>query len=234
MLDYKDFRARWAPTLEGICRDIFRENRASISVKKEGVAVRNMVRILEAVFALSREKGFQTMTLRDLSSRSGLSMGALYSYFSGKEELRALIQRQGVSYAKRIILEQIDGIEHAADRLEVAVEAHLYLSEILRPWFYFAYMEASSLSPREKRKAMDDELSTERIFHDILQAGSEAGVFHSADPALAAALIKAVLQDWYLKRWKYKRRGVTVEAYARFVVGFVLTSLTNRGGRVPA
>ena len=44
---------------------------------------------------------------------------------------------------------------------------------------------------------------------------------------LVAALIKAVLQDWYLKRWKYERKGVSVEAYARFVVEFVLSRLTQ-------
>ena len=38
---------------------------------------------------------------------------------------------------------------------------------------------------------------------------------------LTASIIKAMLQDWYLKRWKYAKRRVSVEKYARFVLAFV-------------
>lgn len=227
MLPFQEFKKRMAPSVENICRDIIQENKGVISVKKEGVAVKNMMRILDAVFALNREKGFETMTLRDLSRKSGLSMGALYSYFPGKEELRSMILRRGVAYTREVILEQVAACSDPVARLEAAIETHLYLTEALRPWFYFAYMEASSLSKREKRRAMEDELTTEQIFLDILNEGVASGDFHCPDVDLVAALIKAVLQDWYLKRWKYKRKGITVEQYARFVVEFVSSRLTH-------
>ncbi len=227
MLTFQNFKKRTAPTLESVCRDLIRENKERISVKKEEVAVRNMTRILEAVFALNREKGFGAMSLRDLSRRSGLSMGALYSCFPGKEELRSMILRRGAAYTREVILDQAPACATPAERLETAIETHLYLSESLRPWFYFAYMEASSLPRRERRRAKEDELATEQIFLDILLEGVAGGSFHCADVELTAALIKAVLQDWYLKRWKYKRKGITVEGYARFVVEFVLSRLTG-------
>jgi len=228
MLPFQEFKKRVAPTLENICRDLIRENKGKISVKKEEVAVKNMTRILEAVFALNREKGFETMSLRDLSRRSGLSMGALYSYFPGKEELRSMILCQGVAYTREVILGQADACSDPIEKLEVAIETHLYLTEVLRPWFYFACMEASSLSRQEKRRAMEDELATEQVFLDILNEGIANGDFHCADVELVAALIKSVLQDWYLKRWKYKRMGITVEDFARFIVDFVLSRLTGK------
>ena len=225
MIDFQAFQDRWSLTVDRICSDIVSENRDRIVIKKDKLAVRNMKRILDAVFSLSREKGFHAMTLRDLSRVSGMSMGALYSYFSGKDELRSMIQRHGVLYARKIILEQIEPYTNPDQRLEAALRTHLYLSEILRPWFYFSYMEAASLPAKEKRRAMEDERATERIFHDILREGTDAGVFHCPDAGLAAALIKAVLQDWYLKRWKYKRGGTTVETYAAFIVLFILDAL---------
>jgi len=211
--------------VDQVCSDVVAENSHRIAVKKERVAVKNLRRILEAVFSLSKEKGFHAMTLRDLSRESGLSMGALYSYFAGKEDLRSMILRQGVLYAKKVIQEQIIPYEDPAERLEAALRTHLYLSEVLRPWFYFAYMEAGSLPIKEKRRAMEDERATEEIFHDILAKGDARGVFHCRDVGLTAAAIKALLQDWYLKRWKYKRRGINVEAYAGFVVAFVLDAI---------
>jgi AcrR family transcriptional regulator len=230
MLAFQEFKRRTAPSIENICRDIIQENKGVISVKKEQVAVKNMMRILDAVFALNREKGFETMTLRDLSRKSGLSMGALYSYFPGKEELRSMILRRGVAYTRKVILGQAGACSDPVERLEVAIETHLYLTEALRPWFYFAYMEASSLSRREKQRAMEDELMTEQIFFHILEEGVASGDFDCPDVELTAALIKAVLQDWYLKRWKYKRRGVSVEDYAGFVNDFVMSRLTRTRG----
>jgi len=38
---------------------------------------------------------------------------------------------------------------------------------------------------------------------------------------LTASVIKAMLQDWYLKRSKYRKRNISVDHYARFVLQFV-------------
>ncbi len=54
--------------------------------------------------------------------------------------------------------------------------------------------------------------------------------------SLPASLIKPLLQDWYVKRAKYRRRGTSIEAYINAVGIFVDAALsaTNRNGRVPA
>ena len=90
---------------------------------------------------------------------------------------------------------------------------------MLYPWFYFSYER----EPQQKqlKKLIESELLTERIFVDILKRGSEEGIFAFPDTNLTAAVIKAVLQDWYMKRWKYASRGTSVEDYAVFVVDFV-------------
>jgi hypothetical protein len=56
----------------------------------------------------------------------------------------------------------------------------------------------------------------------ILKQGQARGVFQPHDAEQSAAAIKALLQDWYVKRWKFARRGTTVDAYADFVVDFVM------------
>ena len=38
---------------------------------------------------------------------------------------------------------------------------------------------------------------------------------------MTAALIKPLLQDWYVKRAKYHRRGIAPERYAQSVIDFV-------------
>lgn len=219
----EDFRNLAMVSMEDICRDIFQENRASIKIKKEPVGVKNLANIFQATLKLSNEKGFQAMSLRDLCRETGLSMGALYSYFSSKEELLDIIQDQGRRITIKILTEHIQRESHPRDQLDAAIRAHLYLSEVLQSWFFFSYMETRFFRKEEHKKAIASELYTEQVFIDILEEGKRQSVFSVENTMLTASVIKAMLQDWYLKRWKYSRRGISVEAYAAFVIAFVET-----------
>ena len=223
-LRFETFKGLVSLSMEDLCHELFLDNRKSIKIKKEGVAVKNLVKILDAALTLSNEKGFAAMSLRDLSAKAGLSMGALYTYFSSKEELLQMIQRQS-AVVVHVLLEQIEDIEDPLSKLKRVIQSHLFLSEVMQPWFYFAYMETKNLAKQEHKKAIEAELATEKLLIDIMKEGRDKGVFKSVNMELTGAVIKAMLQDWYLKRWKYARRNVSVEKYAAFVIDLVETYL---------
>ncbi len=120
-LKFETFKGLVSLSMEDLCRELFLGNRESIKIKKEGVAVKNLVKIFEAALTLSNEKGFAAMSLRDLSAKAGLSMGALYTYFSSKEELLQMIQRQ-ISVVIQVLLEQIEGIEDPRVKLNRVIQ----------------------------------------------------------------------------------------------------------------
>ncbi len=213
--------------MEDICRDIFYENRRGIKVKKEAVVVKNLVNICNATLKLSNKKGFHSMSLRELARETNLSLGALYSYFSNKEQLLAVIQDQGYRITGRLLEEEIRKRSDPGEKLEAAIRIHLYLSESMQPWFYFFFMEAKNLNKEEQKKAIASELYTEKIFADILDQGVKAGVFSADNTQLAASVIKAMLQDWYLKRWKHTKRRISVDDYADFVIKFISRALNK-------
>ena len=223
-LRFETFKGLVSLSMEDLCHELFLDNRKSIKIKKEGVAVKNLVKILDAALTLSNEKGFAAMSLRDLSAKAGLSMGALYTYFSSKEELLQMIQRQS-AVVVQVLLDQIEGIEDPLSKLKRVIQSHLFLSEVMQPWFYFAYMETKNLAKQEHKKAIEAELATEKLLIDIMKEGRDKGDFKTVNMELAGAVIKAMLQDWYLKRWKYARRNVSVEKYAAFVIDLVETYL---------
>jgi len=219
-LKFERFKGLVSLSMEDLCRELFLGNRESIKIKKEGVAVKNLVKIFDAALTISNEKGFAAMSLRDLSAKAGLSMGALYTYFTSKEELLQMLQRQS-TVVIQVLLDQLEGIEDPGAKLNRVIHAHLFLSEVMQPWFYFAYMETKNLARQEHKKAIKAELATEKLLIDIMKEGQEKGVFKAVNMELTGAVIKAMLQDWYLKRWKYARRNISVEKYAEFVVGLV-------------
>jgi len=221
-MSYAQFRRASGIGLADICLEMLADNRGAIKLKKDKTALKNLERIIAATLRLANQKGFQAMTMRDLAQASGLSMGTLYDCFASKDELLEMLQNAHRRVASRVMAEGLAGLADPEARLAAAIRAHLYLSEALQPWFFFSYMEARHLSEAEKEKAKQSELATERVFAEIVEQGRLSGDFAPVDPELTAAVIKAAVQDWYLKRGKYARRRVGVDRYADFVVAMMV------------
>jgi len=218
-MTYRQFKRQAKLSQEDFCLEMLAAHREDIKAKKQQTALKNLELIFQATLKVSNQKGFQAMTMRDLSKASGLSIGALYDYFNGKEALLEMIQEAGRRITRRVMRQAVSGGEAPPEKLASAIRAHLYLSEAMQPWFFFSYMEARHLGKVEKQRAKEGELATERHIAEVIKEGKRQGVFAEVDQLLTAAVIKGMLQDWYLKRWKYAKRRVSVERYANFVVG---------------
>jgi len=214
--------AKDAYAIEAICARILARHRDRISVRKDHVAVANLARIIEAVLKLSSRQGFHETSLRDLAQASGLSMGGLYSYFDNKNTLLVMILTEVAETAEAALRQAPAGL--AADpaaHLRWLIETHIRLTEAMQPWFVFAFMEAKGFPAPARTMATESEAATERIFAEVLARGVAAGVFRIADVDLTAALIKPLLQDWYVKRAKHRKRGIPIQRYIDGVIGFI-------------
>lgn len=212
-------------TTEGLCRSILARHQDTICVRKTAIAVPRLKRILEAALDLSNRGGFQAMSLRDLSRASGMSTGGLYAYFDSKTTLLKMILLEVTDLVQRVLGSPpatlaTDPTAH----LRWLIDRHLHLTEALLPWFTFAFMEAKNFPPAERRIAVDSEALTERLFAEVIERGVETGVFRSNTSPLLPAIIKPLLQEWYVKRAKYRRRGVAIETYSETVQEIVLSS----------
>lgn len=220
-MNYSDFDIQVPDPKTDICIEAFRENQDKIQVKKEKLVIKNLRKIFDATLEIGIRKGFQAMTMRDLSRVSGLSMGGLYSYFSSKEELLTVYLGQGRKIIKNVLESFIGKEDNPVEKLRSGIQTHLYLSEKMHEWFYFSYMEARNLGPEERERSIQSELFSEQLFADILEKGASEGAFCDMDYVMCASMIKAMLQDWYLKRGKYARRKVHVDQYADFIMDFI-------------
>lgn len=205
-------------TPEALCASILERHRDTIVVKKPNFAVRKLSVIVTAALAVSNEKGFQAMSLRDLSEASGVSMGGLYAYFDSKTTLLKMILTEVTEQVRNVLSEAPDDVRtNPVHHLDWLIDTHLRLTEAMLPWFTFAFMEAKNFPATERRMATDSEELTEAIFADAIATGIRSGAFRSDTSPLLAALIKPLLQDWYVKRSKYRRRDVDIDTYARTV-----------------
>lgn len=217
-----DFASRHEVTTEAVCRRLYEARAERIRIKKPRVAVPNLERVLGAALELGNRKGFHSMSMRDLAEASGLSMGALYTYIADKDALLRMILDAVDDAVGRVLAPVAPGEETGGrERLRGLIRRHVLLTEAMQPWFAFAFMEVKAFNKEARDQAIAAELRTEALLTGALEAGVAAGEFRPLDATMTAALVKPMLQDWYVKRWKHRRRGTPPHAHAEAVIDFV-------------
>lgn len=207
---------------EAICGRILARHRDRVSVRKTHLATANLARIIDAVLKLSSRQGFHETSLRDLAKASGLSMGGLYSYFDNKNTLLVMILTEVAETVETALKDAPEGLDgRPAEHLRWLIETHIRLTEAMQPWFVFAFMEAKGFPAPARAIATESELATERIFAACLTRGLADGAFAIDDVELTASLIKPLLQDWYVKRAKYRKRNILIQRYISGVTALV-------------
>jgi AcrR family transcriptional regulator len=220
-MNYKEFKKRYAASDRDISRAVFLKNQRVIRIKKEKTAVANLDKIFAAVFSITYNKGYQAMSMRDLSLKTGMSLGSLYAYFPGKDELLSIMQTQARTMVKGALEEFSHAHKEPLEKLRAVVKAHIFLSELFRPWFYFTFMEARNLTAQGFDAVKSIEEHTQKFLSDILAKGEEEGVFKPGNHDLTACMIKAMQQEWYLKRWKYTKQKISVDQFTDHVMEMV-------------
>lgn len=196
---------------------LLERNDARLGAKRREITLDSLEKIVLTTFRLANSIGFRAMTLRDLSRESGLSMGALYSYIDSKDQLASMIA-DVIRHVGQLFPNWFKHIESPLDQLESMIRTNIYFSEILQPWFYFVFLESRVLSYEQRNVAKELELGTQSHMAMLLDA---TGAMPAADAHLMAAHCMALMHDWYLKRWKFRKAGVTPDSFADSVVRLV-------------
>lgn len=219
------FREAWQ--LEGtpVWETVFEMHKEKMQIKNVNVATANLENIFDATFRLSAQKGFQAMSLRDLSRETRISMGGLYAYIHSKDELASVIESVLRHYILQVLGSLASQNLDPMTQLKAIIFGETYMNEIMKSWFYFSYMEVKGLPRSQQETAMDLELLAQSILLDNFKAGIEQQVFRCEDPDMLAVHTVGLLQQWYLKRWKFKRMKIDADQFAASVFTFVLKAL---------
>ena len=78
-------------------------------------------RILAAAARVFSEKGYHSSTIADVVRESGLSVGAIYTYFSGKDELIRLTCDQVATRGLDELAERLTPARTTAERMAIAI-----------------------------------------------------------------------------------------------------------------
>lgn len=208
--DFQQFQAMTPLDGENIWAYLLDHNAGRITVKRRKPALENLEKIFRATFKLANDVGFRAMNLRDLCRETGLSMGGLYGYISGKDQLAEMIE-DVVRHATHEMPRMFEDVSDPLDKLEALVRASIYVSEILQPWFYFVFMDSRVLQAAQRNTAKESELHVQALIAGVIAQMPRRA---EGKPELLAAHVMAMFQDWYVKRWKYRAADVSPDQFA--------------------
>ncbi|MES2347122.1 MAG: helix-turn-helix domain-containing protein [Pseudomonadota bacterium] len=208
--DFQQFQAMTPLDGENIWAYLLDHNAGRITVKRRKPALENLEKIFRATFKLANDVGFRAMNLRDLCRETGLSMGGLYGYISGKDQLAEMIE-DVVRHATHEMPRMFEDVTDPLDKLEALVRASIYVSEILQPWFYFVFMDSRVLQAAQRNTAKESELHVQALIAGVIAQMPQRA---QGKPELLAAHVMAMFQDWYVKRWKYRAADVSPDQFA--------------------
>ncbi len=208
---------------------VFAMYRDKIQIKNPQIAIGNLEKIFSATFKLANSKGFQAMSLRDLSGETGISMGGLYAYIGSKNDLASVIEGVLSKYIDQIAGELMNEDLDPVARLRAIIYGEIFMMQSLSPWYYFCYMELKGLDKEQQQQALELELRFDDLLVNAIQAGVEMGQFECEKPELLASSITAQLQQWHLKQWKFRMKDVSMEDCAAHIIDAALRSLSYQG-----
>lgn len=223
------FKRVWLLEGEPLWERVFAVHHERMQIKNGKTALRNLQKIFTCTFRLANSQGFHSMSLRDLSRETQISMGGLYAYIGSKSDLASAIEsvvRQTIDdVMSDLSMHKLDPYKH----LKAVLHADLYMNDIMHQWYYFCFIEAKGLDKEQRESATRMEQRFDERLQTIFENGIEAGVFdYDGNTALLAASATAMLQQWYLKRWKFQHHQVQITEYADFIFQHILSALRYR------
>lgn len=224
------FRETFPLQGERLYSEVFERNSDIVQTQKARFAIANLEKILSATFEVSAVSGFDRMSLRDLSRQTGMSMGAIYSCISKKEDI-ALMVADIVRLSSELTRQH--GLQATSSwaQIKESIRFHLYASTLLQPWYFFLFFETRSLPEEQQQASMQIELDGINAFEEHILAGVESGEFATDDARMVANTIVVLMEDWYLKPWKNRlisegddslaRQETQISTYHRSIVDVV-------------
>jgi TetR/AcrR family transcriptional regulator len=149
----------------------------------------------EAIVASAREiffaKGFNATTMDEIAHKAELSKGALYLYFTNKEELYVSVMSEGLSTLFERTEEALK-LDLPPDQMlrklgEVHYRYYLDYPEYSRIFFFSEHRNVAKQLPRELiQESMEKGMRYFQLIVEVIKKGIEQGIFAPADPRKAA------------------------------------------------
>ncbi|WP_017613483.1 TetR/AcrR family transcriptional regulator [Nocardiopsis salina] len=171
--------------------------------------------LLTAAARLMERDGFHGVSMQALAEEASVSVGLIYRYFGGKDEvLLAVIWRVLDAFASQVP-EAIDKAgADPVERTAAAFAAYCTIIDEHRHAAVLTYRESRTLSAEGRAHIKNAEVETGRPLRACLREAVDEGLFRDVDVELCSYDLLLLAHGWALKYW-YFEHSHDLEDYVR-------------------
>ncbi|MEZ5998976.1 MAG: TetR/AcrR family transcriptional regulator [Hyphomonas sp.] len=148
-------------------------------------------KIERAALKLFIHEGVDAATTREIAEKAGVSEGALYRHYKGKDELALSLFMETHNRLGKMMQVALSGEGTLAQKVHAAVSAYCELADEDFLLFSFHLVSLNRYLPYDKKREDDPVTITERIISGLMKEG----VIPNGDPALKAAMALGVVMQ---------------------------------------
>lgn len=178
-------------------------------------------KIERAALKLFISEGVDAATTREIADEAGVSEGALYRHYKGKDELALALFMETHNRLAEMMQEAFSQDGTIEDRVRRAVTAYCELAD--EDWLLFSFhlVSLNKFIPHDTRRE-DDPVSVVERLVDMLM---ESGEIPKGDPALIAAMSLGVVMQSGLNKIYNRLPGPFsrhIETFTRTIMAILL------------
>ena len=148
-------------------------------------------KIERAALKLFIHEGIDAATTREIAEKAGVSEGALYRHYKGKDELALSLFMETHNRLGAMMAEALTGDGSLEEKVHAAVKAYCELADEDFLLFSFHLVSLNRFLPYDKRRDDDPVSITEKIIAGLMSEGH----IPKGDPALKAAMALGVVMQ---------------------------------------
>jgi AcrR family transcriptional regulator len=204
---------------------------SSLPVEEAVRAVRAESRrrqVLDAAVTVMGRTGFHQMSMQDLAAEARVSVGLIYKYFGGKEDLLlATIVRILDAFRDQLAPVMEAAGDDVVAQLTAGIRRYIQIVDENLDGVVLTYRESRTLGPAGRARIKELEIASAAPLRAAIAAGVAQGVFRDVDVDLTVFDIMLLGHGWALKHWHFGPI-YSVEEYIGLQTRHVLDSLVAR------
>jgi AcrR family transcriptional regulator len=190
--------------------------------------------ILRAAARVFRQRGLAAAGMRDIAIAADLSLGNLYHYFEGKDEILFFCQDRTLDRLLAALAEARRLHRTTVGRLSALAHAHVLclLDEVHGAW---AHLEVGALPPALREVIVAKRDRYEHGVRALVAAGVRRGDLRRTDPTIAARTFLGALNgtaQWFRPEGPFPPERVAA-LVADFAVAGLVHALPEGGAGAP-
>ncbi|MEE2056781.1 TetR/AcrR family transcriptional regulator [Rhodococcus artemisiae] len=181
--------------------------------------------VLRAAATVMQRTGFHQMSMQALADEAGVSVGLIYKYFGGKEDvLLATIISILESFRDQLAPAMETAGDDPVERLVAGMRRYIEIVDENIDAVTLTYRESRTLDRAGRDRIKELEVSTSAPLREVLEDGIAAGVMNDVDVDLMVFDLLLLAHGWALKHWHFGAL-YSLDEYIRLQIRFVLNTI---------